>query len=43
MDKHGLHVDLSREPPMELHIFLGHARFYHRFVLGFYHIYWPLS
>jgi hypothetical protein len=27
----------------ELHIFLGLANFYHRFVLGFSHITWPLS
>jgi hypothetical protein len=49
----GVHVDPTkiqfiRDWPAsttltELHIFLGLANFYHRFVLGFSHITWPLS
>jgi hypothetical protein len=49
----GVHVDpakiqvirdwLSPTTLTELCIFLGLANFYHRFVLGFSHITWPLS
>jgi hypothetical protein len=52
-DERGVHVDPTkiqfiRDCPSpttltELHNFLGLANFYHRFVLGFSHITWPLS
>jgi hypothetical protein len=53
IDERGVHVDPAkiqfiRDWPAptiltELHIFLGLANFYRRFVLGFSHITWPLS
>eukprot|EP00253_Pinus_taeda_P001551 PITA_01551 len=53
IDEQGVHVDPSkiqviRDWPspttlIELHSFLGLTNFYHRFVLGFSHITWPLS
>lgn len=53
MDEHGVHVDLAkmqlirdwRAPKTitKLRSFLGLAKFYHRFILGFSHITWPLS
>jgi len=53
IDEQGVHVDPSkiqviRDCPVpttltEPHTFLGLANFYHRFVLGFSHISWPLS
>jgi hypothetical protein len=53
IDDRGVHVDptkiqVIRDWPApttltELRIFLGLANFYHRFVLGFSHITWPLS
>jgi hypothetical protein len=52
IDKHGIHVDPSKIQVIhdwlapttltELQRFLGLANFYHRFVLGFYHISWAL-
>ena len=52
-DEWGVHVDLAKiqviidwpSPTtlIELHNFLGLANFYHRFMLGFSHITWPLS
>jgi hypothetical protein len=53
IDERGVHVDptkiqVIRDWPApttltELRSFLGLANFYHRFVLGFSHITWPLS
>jgi hypothetical protein len=53
MDEHGVHVDPTKiqvicdwSSPMtltKLCKFLGLTNFYHRFVLGFSHIAWPLS
>ena len=53
IDEHGVHVDPARIQVIqnwpssttltELCNFLGLANFYHRFVLGFSHITWPLS
>lgn len=53
LDEHGLHVDPAkiqaiRDWPsptalIDLHIFIGLANFYRRFVLGFSHIAWPLN
>lgn len=53
IDYQGVHVDPSKiqfiqdwpapTTLIELRIFLGLANFYHRFVLGFSHIAWPLS
>jgi len=53
IDEQGVHVDLAkiqviRDWPSlttltELRRFLGLAKFYRRFVLGFSHITWPLS
>jgi hypothetical protein len=53
IDEQGVHVDptkiqVIRDWPApttltELRNFLGLANFYHRFVLGFSHITWPLS
>jgi hypothetical protein len=53
IDKWGVHVDptkiqVIRDFPApttltKLHSFLGLANFYHKFVLGFSHITWPLS
>jgi hypothetical protein len=53
MDEHGVHVDPTKiqvihdwPTPMtltELCNFLGLTNFYHRFMLGFSHITWPLS
>ena len=53
IDEHGVHVDpakiqVIRDWPSpttltELRNFLGLSNFYHRFVLGFSHITWPLS
>ena len=53
IDECGVHVDptkiqVIRDWPapttlIELHSFLGLANFYCRFVLGFFHITWPLS
>jgi hypothetical protein len=53
IDERGVHVDLAKIQVIQdwpapttltkLHSFLGLANFYHRFVLGFSHITWPLS
>ena len=53
IDEKGVHVDLAKieviwdwpasTTLIELHNFLGLANTYHRFMLGFYHITWPLS
>lgn len=53
VDEHGVHVDptkiqlIERECPslnlIEIFTFLGPAKFYQRFMLGFSHIAWPLS
>lgn len=50
IDEKGMHVDPAKiwdwpslTTLIELHIFLGLANFYQRFVLGFSHINWPLS
>jgi len=53
IDEQGVHVDPAKIQVIqdwpspstltELHRFLGLANFYHRFVLGFSHITWPLS
>eukprot|EP00253_Pinus_taeda_P009630 PITA_09630 len=53
IDEQGVHVDPTKIQVIqdwpspttlkELHSFLGLANFYHRFVLGFSHITWPLS
>eukprot|EP00253_Pinus_taeda_P004160 PITA_04160 len=53
IDERGVHVDLAKiqviwdwpypTTLIELRNFLGLANFYHRFVLGFSHITWPLS
>ena len=53
IDEKGLHVDLAKIQVIQvllalstltkLRIFLGLANFYHRFMLGFSHITWPLS
>jgi hypothetical protein len=53
VDQHGLHVDPTKihiicdwpSPTTltELHIFLGLANLYHRFVLGLFHIAWALN
>eukprot|EP00253_Pinus_taeda_P005535 PITA_05535 len=52
IDEKGVHVDPAKIQVIwdwsspttlkELHIFLGLADFYHKFVLGFSHITWPL-
>ena len=53
VDEHGVHVDLAKIQVIcdwltstkltELRIFLGLAKFYRQFVLGFSHIAWTLS
>jgi hypothetical protein len=53
VDQHGVHVDINKiqvirywPAPTTLtkfQSFLGLANFYHRFVLGFYHIAWALN
>jgi nitrate reductase beta subunit len=53
MDEHGVHADPSKIQAIrdwmtlttltELYNFLGLAKFYHKFVLGFSHIAWSLS
>jgi len=53
IDERGVHVDPTKIQDIqdwpspttliELYSFLGLANFYCRFVLGFYHITWPLS
>jgi len=53
IDEQGVHVDpakiqVTQDSPspttlIELHNFLGLANFYHKFMLGFLHITWPLS
>ena len=53
IDEYGVHVDptkiqvirdwLAQTTLTELHSFLGLANLYHRFVLVFSHITWPLS
>ena len=53
VDNHGVHVDPAKIQAIrdwtapttltKLRSFLGLSNFYHRFVLGFYHIAWALS
>jgi hypothetical protein len=53
MDEHGVHVDPTKIQVIrvwsasmtltDLHILLGYAKLYHRFLLGFSHISCPLS
>ena len=46
VDPTNIHVIWNKESPttlIELRSFLGLANFYHKFMLGFSHITWPLS